>query len=123
MLQIELQYQGSVLASYETEADHVTIGRNPRNDIHIDNLAVSSHHAAIRKVMNTYFIEDLQSTNGTFVNEKKIDKYELLDGDQVIIGKHSLLFRYKTRAKAQSALDETMVLDTRKQKELLDKNR
>jgi pSer/pThr/pTyr-binding forkhead associated (FHA) protein len=123
MLQIELQYQGSVLASYETEADHVTIGRNPGNDIHIDNLAVSSHHAAIRKVMNTYFIEDLQSTNGTFVNEKKIDKYELLDGDQVIIGKHSLLFRFKTRTKAQSALDETMVLDTRKQKELLDKNR
>jgi len=123
MLQIELQYQGSVLASYATEADQITIGRNPGNDIHIDNLAVSSRHAVLRKVLNTYLIEDLRSTNGTFVNEKKIDKYELLDGDQVIIGKHCLLFRFKPGARAHNALDETMVLDTRKQKELLDKNR
>ena len=122
MLQIELQYQGSTLATYETETDQLTIGRNPGNDIHIDNLAVSNHHASIRRVLNTYLIEDLHSTNGTFVNEKKIDKYELLDGDLVIIGKHSLLFRYK-RGAAQKVLDETMVLDTRKQKELLDKNR
>jgi pSer/pThr/pTyr-binding forkhead associated (FHA) protein len=123
MLQIELQYQGSTLATYETEAGEVTIGRNPGNDIHIDNLAVSGHHAVIRKVMNAHFIEDLQSTNGTFVNEKKIAKYELLDGDQVIIGKHCLLFRFKQGARAQNILDETMVLDTRKQQELLDKNR
>lgn len=123
MLQIKLTYEGKTLASFETGNDMISIGRNPKNDIHIDNLAVSGHHAVVKKVMNAYFIEDLKSTNGTFVNDKKIDKYELLDGDQVIIGKHCLCFSYKDAAQAQVNLDETMILDTRKQKELLEKNR
>lgn len=123
MLHIDLKYEGAVLASYETENDLITIGRNPKNDIHIDNLAVSSDHAVIKKVMSVYFIEDLQSTNGTFVNEKQIDKYELLDGDHVIIGKHSLDFHFQEESRPQSDYDKTMVLDTRQQKELLGKNR
>lgn len=123
MLKIELQYQGSTLATYDIENSAIRIGRNPKNDIQIDNLAVSSSHAVVKKVMNTYFIEDLNSTNGTFVNEKKIEKYELLDGDEVIIGKHSLVFHYlKPEGKNDDNLDRTMILDTRKQKELLNKN-
>ena len=123
MLRIDLQYQGETLATYETGNDQISVGRNPKNDIQIDNLAVSGAHARIKKVMNAYFIEDLGSTNGTFVNEKKIDKYELLDGDEVIIGKHSLVFRYlKSSASPREDLDKTMILDTRKQKELLNKN-
>ena len=123
MLRIDLKYEGAILASYEIAKETITVGRNPKNDIHIDNLAVSNFHAVIKKVMNVYFIEDLKSTNGTFVNEKKIDKYELLDGDQVIIGKHSLFFRFLKGQPAKGSLDATMVLDTRKQKELLEKNR
>ena len=123
MLRIELNFEGSTLATYETENELITLGRNPKNDIHIDNLAVSNYHAAIKKIMNVYFIEDLKSTNGTFVNEKKIDKYELLDGDQVIIGKHSLVFRLLDNGRTLTNINETMVLDTRKQKELLDKNK
>lgn len=123
MLQIELRYEGATLASYETENELITIGRNPKNDIQIDNMSVSNFHAAVKKVMNAYFIEDLKSTNGTFVNEKKIDKYELFDGDEIIIGKHHLLFRFANKRSELSQFDETMVLDTRKQKELLDKNR
>ena len=74
--------------------------------------------------MNAYFIEDLGSTNGTFVNEKKIAKYELFDGDEVIIGKHSLGFHYvNSIGQGQADFDKTVILDTRKQKELLDKNR
>jgi len=124
MLTIELNYQGKKLATYETENTQINVGRNRQNDIQIDNLAVSGSHAVIKKVMNTYYIEDLESTNGTFVNEKKIKKYELLDGDEVIIGKHSLVFHYLNPAeKNKDDLDQTMILDTRKQKELLDKNR
>jgi len=123
MLQIEVQYQDAVVAVYDIKTDQVTIGRKPDNDIQIDNLAVSGHHAAVRKVLNTYLIEDLKSTNGTFVNEKKIDKYELLDGDQVTIGKHCLVIRYKQNAKASGNFDQTMLLETPRQKELLDKNR
>ena len=123
MLQIELRYENKTLARYETEQEKLTIGRNPQNDIQIDNMAVSNFHAVVKKVMNAYFIEDLQSTNGTFVNEKKIDKYELLDGDEIIIGKHQLLFRFVRKTAQPGQFDETMVLDTKKQKELLEKNR
>ena len=124
MLKIELKCQGKSLATHETENEQISIGRNPKNDIQIDNPAVSSSHAVIKKVMNTYFIEDLGSTNGTFVNEKKIDKYELLDSDEVIIGKHSLKFHYVDGVgQNQADFDKTVILDTRKQKELLDKNR
>jgi len=124
LLRIELKYQGKKLKTFETDNEQISIGRNPKNDIQIDNPAVSSSHAVIRKVMNTYYMEDLKSTNGTFVNEKKIDKYELLDGDEVIIGKHSLEFRYTDSVgQNQADFDKTVILDTRKQKELLDKNR
>ena len=124
MLKIELKYQGKTLTTLETENEQISIGRSIKNDIHIDNPAVSSSHAMIKKVMNAYFIEDLKSTNGTFVNEKKIDKYELLDGDEVIVGKHSLEFHYINRGgQNQTDFDKTVILDTRKQKELLDKNR
>jgi len=123
MLKIELRYENAALASYETESEQISIGRNPKNDIQIDNMAVSNFHAVVKKVMNAYFIEDLQSTNGTFVNEKKIAKYELLDGDEIIIGKHQLLFRFVRKAAQAAQFDETMVLDTKKQKELLEKNR
>ncbi len=123
MLNIELDYQGKTLTTFETENEQISIGRNPKNDIQIDNPAVSNSHAVVKKVMNTYFIEDLGSTNGTFVNEKKIDKYELLDGDEVIVGKHSLKFHYINKAGTnQEDFDKTVILDTRKQKELLVKN-
>jgi len=123
MLQIELRYENATLASYETENAQLSIGRNPKNDIQIDSMAVSNFHAVVKKVMNAYFIEDLQSTNGTFVNEKKIDIYELFDGDEIIIGKHQLLFRFVKKTARPDQFDATMVLDTKKQKELLEKNR
>jgi pSer/pThr/pTyr-binding forkhead associated (FHA) protein len=123
MLKIELKYENKTLASYEIESEQLNIGRNPKNDILIDNMAVSNFHATVKKVMNTYFIEDLNSTNGTFVNERKIVKYELLDGDEIIIGKHSLLFSFVDKSRNPINFDATMVLDTKKQKELLKKNR
>ncbi|MCK4503274.1 MAG: FHA domain-containing protein [Desulfuromonadales bacterium] len=123
MLKIELEYQGKILATFETDNEQISVGRNPKNDINIDNLAVSNFHAIIRKIMNTYYIEDLGSTNGTFVNEKKVGKYELLDGDEVIIGKHSLKFSNTgSDAKDLTDFDKTVILDTKKQKELLAKN-
>ena len=125
MLKIDLQLGDKLLAAFESNNDDISIGRNDTNDIKIDNLAVSGNHARVRKVLNAYLIEDLNSTNGTFVNEKKIDRYELLDGDQVTIGKHSLLVSISNEAKSAEGFDadKTMILDTEKQRELLDKNR
>ncbi len=107
----------------------VTIGRLPDNMIVIDNPAVSGRHARVFREGNHYVVEDLKSTNGTFVNEKPIGRHTLLEGDVVLVGKHSLVFSLAggdqapmDDAEADAFVPEiggTMMLDTLKQKHLL----
>jgi hypothetical protein len=68
------------------------IGRRPESDIHVDNLAVSGRHARVMTIAGDSFLEDLDSTNGTFVNGKRVKKHPLAAGDLVTIGKHSLRY-------------------------------
>ena len=70
----------------------LTIGRKKANDIVIDNLAVSGFHAQIDSVSSTFVLRDLDSTNGTFVNNKKKELHNLKHNDLVLIGKHELIF-------------------------------
>lgn len=70
-----------------------TIGRNPNNDIHISNLSVSSKHARIITILEDSFLEDLGSTNGTYVNGKLIKKHALDDGDNITFGKHRMTYQ------------------------------
>jgi hypothetical protein len=109
-------------------AQAVSIGRLPDNMIVIDNPAVSGRHARVFQEGNHYVIEDLKSTNGTFVNDKPISRHTLLEGDVVLLGKHSLVFTLAggdeapVPAKPQTFVPDvggTMMLDTLKQKELL----
>src|SRR5687768_4873925 len=107
----------------------VSIGRLPDNMIVIDNPAVSGRHARVFREGNHYVVEDLKSTNGTFVNEKPIARHTLLEGDVVLVGKHSLVF--SLAGGEQAAMEEsdaesfvpeiggTMMLDTQKQKQML----
>ena len=67
------------------------------NDIQIDNLAVSGEHAKIIRGMTDYYIEDLSSTNGTFVNGEEVKKVPLKDNDEISIGKHTLLISLKDK--------------------------
>lgn len=106
----------------------VSIGRLPDNMVVIDNAAVSGRHARVYKEGNHYVLEDLKSTNGTFVNDKPIARHTLLEGDVALIGKHSLVFTLKggeQEAAAAAAgqfvpeIGGTMVLDTEKHKSLL----
>jgi len=105
----------------------VTIGRLPDNLLVIDNPAVSGRHARVYKEGNHYVLEDLKSTNGTFVNDKPVARHTLLEGDVIVVGKHNLLFTLKggeqtEEHKQEEALPEiggTMFLDTQKQKHLL----
>lgn len=72
----------------------ITIGRDPYNDVVVDNKLASRHHAVIQKIKDAYFIKDENSTNGTFVNSIKIpkDKYVKLNhGDNITIGNMSLV--------------------------------
>ncbi|HLS80718.1 MAG TPA: FHA domain-containing protein, partial [Steroidobacter sp.] len=88
-----------------------TIGRLPDNDIRIDNPAVSGHHSLIINILNDSFLEDLNSTNGTYVNGKLIKKHALQHGDVVTVGHHQL--RFSDTHSADSEPDEfekTMVI-------------
>ncbi len=128
MLRILLKFNDAVLKVIETGKKELTIGRNVKNDIQIDNLAVSNFHARIEQQLGHHFVEDLDSTNGTFVNDRKITKWGLQDGDVVTIGKHTLVVMIEKPSEGNGGqdlreleMDRTMVLDTRRQKELLEK--
>ena len=90
MLRIILKFKGTVLKELKIDHDEIIIGRDSGNDIQIDNEAVSREHARIIRGSNYYLIEDLNSTNGTFVNGKMINKKFLKEEDEILIGKHSL---------------------------------
>lgn len=81
----------------------ITIGRLPDNTIVIDNPAVSGRHARVYKEGAHCVLEDLRSTNGTFVNDKPIARYTLIDGDQILIGKHTIRFAQQGGAAARPA--------------------
>ena len=92
MAKLVLSFNGNVVKDYELDKEILTVGRKPENDIHIDNLAVSGHHAKILTILNDSFIEDLGSTNGTFVNGNKVVKHALQNGESIVIGKYELKY-------------------------------
>jgi pSer/pThr/pTyr-binding forkhead associated (FHA) protein len=87
----------------------LTIGRLQDNSIVIDHPAVSSHHACVFRVGHDVVLEDLQSTNGTFVNGKPVSRCTLKDGDVVTIAAHKLVFSHTVDAET-SALDQVAAL-------------
>lgn len=103
----------------EIDVSHTpfTIGRKQDNDLCLDDIAVSARHARIVKVQEVLFLEDLTSTNGTFVNEHKIDRRQLQDADAIRLGTHRLIFRGHQALQPESTTtgealvtDKTMVV-------------
>jgi len=94
MSKIILSLNDKAIAEFELDKEIITIGRRPDNDVQIDNLAASGHHAKITTILNDAFVEDLGSTNGTYVNGKIINKRALTDGDKVTIGKHVISYEH-----------------------------
>ncbi len=96
MIKLQLKFKGTVLKEFMTDKNEIAIGRDAANDLCIDNLAASSRHARVFKGPdNSYAIEDLNSTNGTYVNGKKIMTQVLSNNDQITIGKHILHVIYQ----------------------------
>src|ERR1700752_222821 len=91
MSKLTLQYEGIALKDYAV-GEGVTIGRLPDNAVIIDNPAVSGHHARLFFEGGRAVLEDLPSTNGTFVSGRPVARHLLQHGDEVLIGKHSLVF-------------------------------
>ncbi|TAJ75814.1 MAG: FHA domain-containing protein [Gallionellaceae bacterium] len=106
-----LSMDGVVLKEYVLNKERTTIGRKPHNDIVIDNLAISSEHAAIITILNDSFLEDLDSTNGLSVNGAVTKKHFLQNNDLIEIGKYKLKYLNDQPAQAASAdFEKTMVL-------------
>src|SRR5215467_4854664 len=128
MAKLSLMFEERLMKEVPIGDRPVTIGRSPDNDLPVDNLAVSNYHARVYFEGSRLVVEDLDSLNGTFVNDIRVERATLHDGDSIWIGKHHI----KVDATADSAIpcdtgrkaaapkiNETMVLDTKARREML----
>ena len=140
---LSLKFSDDVLREVALSGGVVTIGRQPDNLLQIDNPIVSGHHARIFWEKSHYVLEDNESFNGTYLNNRSVSKAVLSDGDVIVIGKHRIEFHSEVGKRDASSssvtqdrtrgwqahvekaappqLDATMVLDTVKLKEMMAK--
>jgi hypothetical protein len=106
MGKLVISMDGVVIKEVQITKDKTTLGRRPYNDVVIDNLAVSGEHAALLLVGADVFIEDLNSTNGTYINGKAVKKQMLVHNDTVEVGKYKI----KYHADQGSGYEATQIL-------------
>ncbi len=126
-LTLKFKKDSAKIKEYRLErGQSISIGRRENNDIVIENLAVSGHHAKIDWTGNGFLLTDLKSKNGTFVNDQLAISHWLKDKDVITIGKHIIEFKYgegEVQAdEPEEAMGETMVMDTGKYRSMLAKN-
>ena len=97
---------GVVIKEVQLTKERTTLGRRPYTDVVIDNLAVSGEHAALQMNGSEVVLEDLNSTNGTYVNGKAIKKQSLQNGDTIEVGKYKIKFVHEAEA---PGFDKTML--------------
>jgi hypothetical protein len=128
MPKLSLKFESKVVKEVPVGNRPITIGRAPDNDIPVDNLAVSNYHAKVYVEAGRMVIEDLDSLNGTFVNDLRIERATLHDGDNIHIGKHTIKVDTSNdapvpwdfgRKPAAPRINETMVLDTKERRQML----
>jgi pSer/pThr/pTyr-binding forkhead associated (FHA) protein len=130
MGKLVLKFDDQVLKEVPLGSLPISIGRAPDNDIPIDNLSVSNYHARVYPETGKWVVEDLESLNGTFLNNSRVKKQNLSSGDSILIGKHTILmdeandvYLFDTERKVVAPkVDETVVLDTQKRAELWKRN-
>ncbi|MGH8480341.1 MAG: FHA domain-containing protein [Gammaproteobacteria bacterium] len=110
MAKLVLSLGGAFQAEFPLNKERMTIGRKPDNDVQVDNLAVSGKHALIITILDDSFVEDLGSTNGTYVNGKLIKKHALRHGDVIGIGKHEVKYVNEHATADDEELEKTIVM-------------
>lgn len=110
MATIEIRFNGQVQKTVPLDKDTITIGRKDDNDVQLDNLAVSGHHARILTILNDSFVEDLNSTNGTLLNGSPVQKKPLANGDIIKVGKHEIHY-INEQASASDDFEKTMIIN------------
>ena len=92
MGKLVVSLDGVIIKEVQLTKEKTTLGRRPYNDIVIDNLAVSGEHAVLHLVGADVFIEDLGSTNGTYINGKSVKRQLLVESDTVEVGKYKIKY-------------------------------
>ena len=106
MPKLIVSIDGVVIKEVQLTKERTTLGRRPYNDVVIDNLAVSGEHAALQMAGDSVTLEDLNSTNGTYINGKAVKKQAMQNGDTIEVGKYKI--KLVNEAEAPS-FDKTMV--------------
>lgn len=111
MAKLILSMETTMLKEIPLIKERTSIGRKPHNDIQIDNLAISGEHAVVITILNDSFLEDLGSTNGTFVNGQSVKKHFLKNGDTIELGKYRLKYVSELPQQTSNAdFEKTMIL-------------
>ncbi|MEM7083489.1 MAG: AAA family ATPase [Pseudomonadota bacterium] len=112
--QLVLVREGTVIQKYKIHGDRLVIGRDADNDIPVASEFISRHHVQISYYNDAYWVSDLKSTNGTYVNGKRIQKHQLSDKDVIALGHHRLIFQdVKERRAANDGDTATNISDYR----------
>jgi pSer/pThr/pTyr-binding forkhead associated (FHA) protein len=119
-----LQLKNKILGEYQLQKGaSLTVGRREANDVIIEDRSVSGHHAKIDSLENRFLLTDLQSKNGTFVNEQLINSHWLKHEDVITIGGYSLVFRYQEKEKMPAdeadEFDETRGMNTTQHRRMM----
>lgn len=111
MGKLVIKLDNSVVDQVDLVQGDMRLGRKPGCEIHLDNLSVSGEHANFFTIGEDSFLQDLGSTNGTYVNGKKVSKHHLKNGDTINIGKYSLAYVHETGA-APTDYAKTVIITT-----------
>jgi hypothetical protein len=93
MGKLVIRFEGRIIGEANLKLGDTTIGRKATNNIVLDDALVSAEHAIVKTVGTASSIEDLDSTNGTFIETRRIKQAPLKHGDTIVIGGHSLIYR------------------------------
>ena len=119
MAKMILKFNDVVIDQIVLKQGDMNIGRRPGSEILLDNMAVSGNHASIFTIGEDSFVQDMNSTNGTFVNNKRITKHHLVHNDVVTIGNHSLTYLNEKATKSGPDFAKTVIINPHKQEEML----
>ncbi len=114
MAKLILTQNDQVIKEFPLNKECLTVGRRPENDIRIENPAISGQHCQIINILNDSFIEDLNSTNGTIVNDRPVKKHALANGDVIKLGEHQLQYvnELASNAAVSDEFAKTMIIRT-----------
>jgi general secretion pathway protein A len=102
---ILLASEGKTVVERELKPGRLVIGRTPDNDLQIDSKFISRHHCHIVTQADSCLIEDLNSTNGIYVQSKRVRRHNLNDGDVVQVGQHEIMYIDERSPRVRNAVD------------------